>query len=267
MGSSVKRVNVPPCALRGQQLKEIAWQVFQYQYFDGITVCAQKSDIPFYGTALTLMLKNFRRPVVFFAHEEQAAEAERWASLGVAGIFALGDDGLDLACRTTVDEKGRLCSPFYPPVGRHEGGFYEIFRRLLPMDEPDPFLMCDAMNDSIILSYPGEDMAERQGLMEASGVLMALQTEEDAEWLFSTQMPVLQKLHRRRIPVLVTGLKARPDDPKRRRMLLLSGVTPAGDMTREAAAVKLMWTLARTGSAEGVKLYFGLSFGGEVTQG
>jgi L-asparaginase/Glu-tRNA(Gln) amidotransferase subunit D len=51
-----------------------------------------------------------------------------------------------------------------------------------------------------------------------------------------------------------------------RRALLRTGVVSAGDMTRETALVKLMWTLARTNSVNGVRMYFSLSFGGELTQ-
>lgn len=264
MDGTIKRINVPAGALKAQQLRDLAWQVFQYQYFKGIIVCASASEIPVYGTALALMLKNFRRPVVFFPNEEQEAEAAVWASLGVSGIFALGDDGLDLACRVTW-RNGRLTSPNYPQVGR-----WEVRRRilsdLLPMEEPDPFLMCDSLNEGVMVFYPEDTLAERKELLEAKGILIALWGEENIHWLFQEQMPVLQKLRRKRIPVVVAGLPAALDEPRLRRQLLLSGVIPAGDMTREAALVKLMWTLARTGSMDGVRLYFGLSFAGEVTQ-
>lgn len=262
--ATIKRINVPCGAVRAKQLRNLAWQVFQYQYFEGIIVYASACDIPFYGAALALMLKNFRRSVVFFSREGQEADAAAWAGLGISGIFALGDDGLDLACRVTWKD-GRLISPNYPQVGRWEVR-RQIFEELLPMEEPDPFLMCDSLNEGVTIFYPGDRIAERKELFEAKGILIALQREENLQWLFQEQMPILQKLRRQRIPVVVAGLPAALDDSQLRRQLLLSGVIPAGDMTREAALVKLMWTLARTASMDGVRLYFGLSFAGEVTQ-
>lgn len=266
LGKSVKRVDVPPGAMDSQRLKALAWEVFQYQYFDGIIIHAPALDIPFYGTALTLMLKNFRHPVVFFSREEQSEEAEEWAKLGFSGIFAMGDDGFDLACRTTLEASGRLHSPRYPAVGHYDGFCRVVHQHLLPMEETDPFLMCDALNTSVLLIRPDCSLEERPDVLEVRGLVISLSSEEDVRWLLEGQMGVLRTLHRKKIPVLVTGLPSEVVDPVRRRQLLLSGILPAGDMTPEAAAVKLMWTLARTGSSEGVKLYFGLSFGGEVTQ-
>jgi glycosyltransferase involved in cell wall biosynthesis len=79
-------------------------------------------------------------------------------------------------------------------------------------------------------------------------------------------LDMLSALHRSHIPVVVTGLPEDVSDPKLRRALLRTGVVSAGDMTRETALVKLMWTLARTNSVNGVRMYFSLSFGGELTQ-
>lgn len=265
MYKSVKQINIPSGTLRASELKRLAMEVFQYQYFDGITLLAESRDIPFYGTALSLMLKNFHRPIVFFDQEHKAQEAAEWAEQGVNGVFALGDDGLDLACRTTYEPSTGLVSPHYPSIG-----LWTVKRsfltHLLPKEEQDPFLMCDAMKDEVLIFYPGDDLASRTDLNQVSGILIALDGEKDMKWLLEEQMPTLTRLRRRRIPVVVTGLPQNTDDPLRRRQLLLSGVISARDMTREAALVKLMWTLARTGSMDGVKLYFSLSFAGEVTQ-
>lgn len=262
---SIKRIQVPEGALKASQLKEFAWQVFQYHYFEGIIIYARACDIPFYGMALSLMLKNLRRPVVFFSREEDELTAEAWASQGVNGIFAVADDGLDLACRTTCIDGRRLISPHYPQVG-----VWQVRRsfitQLLPPEEQDPFLMCDAMNENVIAFYPEDDLSQRRDIFDAKGILITLREPEDWQWLFEEQMPMLVKLHRKQIPVVVVGLPEEISEPAQRRQLLLSGVVSAGDMTREAASIKLMWTLARTASVSGVKLYFGLSFAGEVTQ-
>lgn len=265
MGKAIKRIDVPTGTLRASELKRLAMEVFQYQYFDGIILFAAPCDIPFYGTALSLILKNFHRPIVFFHKEHLAQDATAWAELGVNGVFALGDDGLDLACRTTYEPCDGLCSPHYPQVGQWTVR-RSFLQHLLPLEERDPFLMCDAMNDKVLAFYPGDDLASHPGLETMSGVLIAVNGEKDMKWLLEEQMPALTRLRRRRIPVVVTGLPMDTGDPIRRRQLLLSGIISAGDMTREAALVKLMWTLARTTSFDGLRLYFGLSFAGEVSQ-
>lgn len=262
MGISIKRINVPAGTLRAASMKKLAGEVFQYQYFDGVTLFCPPGDVPFYGTALSLMLKNFHRPIVFFTRESQASEAEAWAALGVNGVFAMGDDGFDLACRTTYTAEKGLHSPHYPQVG-HWTVRRSILTNLLPKEEDDPFLMCDAMNDNILVFYPGDDLLSRPELETISGIHISISKEEDLQWLLVEQMPALTLMRRKGVPVVVTGLPPQLDIPMRRRQLLLSGVVSAGDMTREAAMVKLMWTLARTGSQNGVKLYFSLSFAGE----
>lgn len=265
MEKAIKRIDVPTGTLRASELKRLAMEVFQYQYFDGIILHAASCDIPFYGTALSLILKNFHRPIVFFDKEYLAHDAAAWAELGVNGIYALGHDGLDLACRTTYEPDSGLMSPHYPPVGQWTVR-RSFLQHLLPMEEKDPFLMCDAMNDKVLAFYPGDDMNSRRDLEMVSGVLIGIKGEQDMKWLLEEQMPALTRLRRNRVPVVVTGLPKDTGDPVRRRQLLLSGIISAGDMTREAALVKLMWTLARTASFDGVRLYFGLSFAGEVTQ-
>lgn len=265
MGKSIKHIRIPAGTLRAEGMKQLASQVFQYQYFDGVILCAPACDVPFYGTALSLMLKNFHRPIVFFTSDAQEHEAEVWASQEVNGVFAIGEDGLNLACRTTYSTETGLISPHYPQVGRWTV-CRSFLKTLLPLEEQAPFLMCDAMNDNILVLYPGDDLLTRPELETASGIFISIQNEGDLDWLFTEQMAALTKLRRRRVPVVLSGLPDQLEDPIHRRQLLLSGVISAGDMTREAALVKLMWTLARTGSQEGVKLYFGLSFAGEVTQ-
>lgn len=263
----IKRLVVPSAGMEPRNLQALARLVAQYQYFDGLVLRAMPWDLPFYGMALTLMLKNFRLPVVLYTQQDQEWEAVAWAEQGFAGIFALGGDGFDLACRTTCTGGGRVVSPHYAPVGRSDGWTHEVLRDLLPNAEPDPFLLCDALNERVTQFFPGTELVSLDDLRRSSGVLIPLRDfERETRWLLHEQRSILSELHRRRIPVVVTDLPDEVSDPQLRRDLLRTGVVSAGDMTREAALVKLMWTLARTSSVNGVRMYFSLSFGGEMTQ-
>lgn len=263
----IKRLEVPEAALSARKMQVLSRLVAQYRYFDGVVLHALPWDLPFYGMSLTLMLKNFRLPVVLYCQDDQRREAVRWAEQGATGVYALGSDGLDLACRTTCTGAGRIISPHYPPVGRTDGWTHQLFHDLLPPTEPDPFMVCDAMNENVAQIFPGTDLRSRPDLLESSGVLVVLDDfDEQGRWLLEEQNTALLRLHRERLPVVVTGLPEQVEDPSMRRALLRAGVISAGDMTREAALVKFMWTLARTNSINGVKMYFSLSFGGEVTQ-
>ncbi len=264
---NIKRLEVPSAGLEPRNLQALARLVAQYRYFDGLVLHALPWDLPFYGMALTLMLKNFRLPVVLYAQESQVEEAVTWAAQGYSGVFALGSDGFDLACRTTCTGAGRVISPHYPPVGRTDGWAHQVLSDLLPPSEPDPFLLCDALNDRVTQLFPGTELVSRDDLLQSSGVLIPLREfERETRWLLEEQKKMLSELHRRRIPVVVTDLPDEVEDVQLRRNLLRTGVVSAGDMTREAALVKLMWTLARTNSVNGVRMYFSLSFGGELTQ-
>jgi hypothetical protein len=263
----IKRLEVPGSALGPRKMQVLARAVAQYQYFDGVVLHAMPWDLPFYGMALTLMLKNFRPPVVLYSQEDQVEEAVAWAEQGASGIFALGSDGFDLACRTTCTAGGRVISPVFPPVGRSDGWTHQVLHDLLPVREPDPFLLCDALNENVNQLFPGTQLVSRDDLLSSAGVLVPLKEfERETRWLLEEQRDMLSALHRSRIPVVVTGLPEDVSDPMLRRALLRTGVVSAGDMTRETALVKLMWTLARTNSVNGVRMYFSLSFGGELTQ-
>jgi hypothetical protein len=142
-----------------------------------------------------------------------------------------------------------------------------VLHDLLPVREPDPFLLCDALNENVNQLFPGTQLVSRDDLLSSAGVLVPLKEfERETRWLLEEQRDMLSALHRSRIPVVVTGLPEDVSDPMLRRALLRTGVVSAGDMTRETALVKLMWTLARTNSVNGVRMYFSLSFGGELTQ-
>lgn len=243
--------------------RKLAWDVFQYQYFDAIVIRAPLDTIPSLGMALSLMLKNFSRPILLYGRPEQAGLAETWARhCPSGGVFALGDATLLLACRTTYSLQWGLTSPSCPPIGSLEKGTFCFYRRPgHPNRRPEEAMVCDAMNENIGLVMPGYAFAQEGKLLERSAYLVL--PGKNCDWLFQEQQEVLRCLRRAQIPVVVCGLPARIEEPLLRRRLLRSGVISAGSMTPEAAAVKLMWTMARTGTPKGVRLYFNLSFAGE----
>lgn len=260
----IKHLRLPE-RIQVQDWGKLAWDVFQYQYFDAIVIRAPSNTIPALGMALSLMLKNFSRPILLYGRQEQTELAEAWARhCPGAGVFALGDATLLLACRTTFTPETGLTSPFCPPVASLEKGnfcFYGKPER--PPRHPDEAMVCDAVNTNIGLVMPGYAFAPEEKLLERSAYLVLLDSPANCDWLFDDQREILNRLRRAQIPVVVCGLPAQIDEPMLRRQLLRSGVISADSMTVEAAIVKLMWTMARTGTPKGVRLYFALSFAGE----
>lgn len=244
---------------------KLAWDVFQYQYFDAIVIRAPLDTIPWLGMALSLMLKNFSRPILLYGRPEQDGLAEAWARhCSGGGVFALGNATLLLACRTTYSLREGLTSPSYPPIGSLENGTFCFYRKAEQSSRrSDAAMVCDAINENIGLVMPGYAFAQEGKLLERSAYLVMLDSTANCDWLFDGQRKVLDRLRRAQIPVVVCGLPSRIEEPMLRRRLLRSGVISAGSMTAEAAAVKLMWTMARTGTPKGVRLYFNLSFAGE----
>lgn len=262
----VKRLQLPE-RMYLNDMKNLAWGVFQYQYFDAVIIHAQAHLIPYLGTALAMMLKNFHRPVVFYSEDWQESQAMEWSRHCSHGVYALGTGGLYLACRTAYLPERGVYSPYEAPVGVVENGIYCFYQNRIPRISSDPPMVCDAVNDKIGLVLPGYMFAKLGTLLEKDAYFVMLDGSRNSiEWLFRDKRDMLDRLRRAQIPVVVHGLPPVVRDPYLRRMILRSGVILTGDMTKEAALVKLMWTMARTAAPEGVRLYFSLSFAGETSQ-
>lgn len=254
-----------PERIQTSSMKKLAWQVFQYPYFDAVLIRAAGFHIPYLGAALALMLKNFRRPVLFYQTDEEQTQAEHWARNCCPGVYALEQDLLYLACRTTYSPNAGITSPYYPPVGLRGGSGYCVYQDRVPAVEQEEAMVCDAVNENIGFVRPGFAFATPETLLEKSAYFVLLKGEEDIDWLLDGQKKLLEQLRRAQIPVVVHGFPQQMPLPLRRRVLR-AGVIPTGDMTREAAWIKCMWTMARCSAPESVRLYFSLNFGGEMTQ-
>ncbi len=261
--ADIKRIRLPERVHVGGWGK-LAWEVFQYQYFDAVIIQAPMPLIPYLGTALAMMLKNFRRPVIFYGEEWQEQTALQWARHCPSGIYALGEDALYLACCTSYSPETGVCSPHARPMGVVEQGAYHFYPHRGPRVSSDPPMVCDAMNRQVGLVRPGYSFTQPGKLLEQSSYFVVVRNRSGMDWLFEDKRDILNRLRRAQIPVVVYGFPPVVKDPQMRRSILRSGVILTGDMTMEASLVKLMWTMARTGSPDGVRLYFSLNFAGET---
>lgn len=255
-----------PERIRPSAIKELAWKVFQYQYFEGILIHCPSYQIPYVGAGLSLMLKNFHRPIILYHEEGQRTQGENWVRNSCPGVYVLEDEVLYLACRTAFSPKSGITSPYHPPVGLVSDNFYCIYQDRVPRIPEEEPMVCDAISENIGLVRPGFAFAPEETLFEKDAYFVLLHGPEDRTWLFDQQKTVLERLRKQEIPVVVHGFPPQIEEPQLRRQILRSGVILTGDMTQEAALMKLMWTMARCSAPESVRLYFSLSFGGEVTQ-
>lgn len=261
----IKYIRLPE-RIRPSAMKKLAWQVFQYQYFEGILIHAADYQIPYLGAGLSLMLKNFHRPIIFYHDDRQQTQAEGWVRNCCPGVYVLEGQVLYLACRTAFSPKMGITSPYHPPVGLMSGNRYCIYQDRVPRIPEEEPMVCDALSEKVGLVRPGFAFAPQETLLEKDSYFVLLGGPEDVAWLFEEQKAVLEQLRRREIPVVVHGFPPQINSHQLRRQILRAGVILTGDMTCEAALVKLMWTMARCSAPESVRLYFSLSFAGEVTQ-
>lgn len=263
--ADIKRIRLPE-RVHMDGWRNLAWEVFQYQYFDAVVIQANMALIPYLGTALSMMLRNFHRPVIFYAEDWQEQQALQWARHCQSGVYVLGTGGLYLACRTSYSPETGIISPYEAPVGVVENGMYCFYQNLVPKVSHDPPMICDAMNSRVGMVMPGYSFAQPGKLLEKSAYFVVVHDRSSMDWLFEDKHDILNRLRRAQIPVVVHGFPPTVNDPQMRRQILRSGVILTGDMTLEASLVKLMWTMARTSAPEGVRLYFSLSFAGETSQ-
>lgn len=274
--------------IQPEHWSQIAGRVFEVlDEYDGVVVTHGTDTMAYTAAAMSFMLRNLKKSVVLTGSQipfgeplsdaipniQTAIEAVRSRIPGVTVAFGYKVINGTRAVKTSTMEIDAFSSVGAPPIAVVEAAGLRVFRdRVVPFRDDEPTTLENDLSPDVFLLklLPGTrpelldalaDMGYRGLVIEAFGAGGVHYEGKD--------LPArIKKLTNSGVAVVACSqcLSGWVDLSiyEVGRRLLDSGVIPAGDMTTEAAVVKLKWALGRTSDPAGLKAIFSRSYAGEI---
>lgn len=257
-----------------------------YENYDAFLVLQGTDTMAYTASALSLILRGLKKPVVLTGSMKSVVEEDSdapgnvrtslefiWEAVKreISGVFLVFNNKVIWGVRASKINTAGLdafASINYPLVATaDENGITirHVPKRVFTCQRPG---LDEALNDNIVVlkAFPGMrpkvlDVAISSGV---EGVIL------EAFGLGGLSQELVEKLGdlSERIPVVITtqstfgGVDMKVYEVGRR--LLDTGVIPACDMSKECATVKLMWSLGKTRRVDEVRTIFLKSFEDEI---
>jgi L-asparaginase len=279
-------------AIDSADMRPDKWQVLAREVhagvgsgkYDGVVVVHGTDTMAYSATALSLMLGDLPRPVVFTGAQRPLAEARSDAAQNLVDaalvatlavpevVVAFGSRGLR-GCRSTKRDAwdyDAFDSPNCPPlvklgIGVEVAGHVRAARQLAELD--------DRLEPSVLAVrvFPGLDPRLVLGAIRSGvkGLVLEAYGTGTLPCLDGSLIPALEEANERHVPVVLVSqcLRGHVDLTRYEGALKASraGAISGGDMTVEAAIAKLMIGLGRYGAGDELRRYFATSAVGELT--
>ena len=279
-------------AIDSADMRPDKWQVLAREVhagvgsgkYDGVVVVHGTDTMAYSATALSLMLGDLPRPVVFTGAQRPLAEARSDAAQNLVDaalvatlavpevVVAFGSRGLR-GCRSTKRDAwdyDAFDSPNCPPlvklgIGVEVAGHVRAARELAELD--------DRLEPSVLAVrvFPGLDPRLVLGAIRSGvkGLVLEAYGTGTLPCLEGSLIPALEEANERQVPVVLVSqcLRGHVDLTRYEGALKASraGAISGGDMTVEAAIAKLMIGLGRFGAGDELRRYFATSAVGELT--
>ncbi len=272
--------------IRPQQWQLIATHIFENRAnYDGIVVSHGTDTMAYSASAVTFMLPNIDKPVVFTGSQLPLADilsdgpdnlrtAFAMAASGNPGVFLAFDRKIMLGCRA-VKVRASGFSAFESVNARYAGHVSNLGlvldRQVLPKPQAPAQLKTEISESVFLLKLtPGLNPAifDMLAAMGYKGIVIEAFGLGGINVL-SKGLRGIQRAIEDDISIVITtqGLYDSSDLQVYQvgNQLLRSGVIQGRDMTSEAAMTKLMWAIGQGYSHQEIAKLFEKSLAGEIT--
>ncbi len=266
----------------------------KYEQYDGFVVLHGTDTMSYTASALSFMLENLRKPVVFTGSQipigvlrtdgrENLITAIEIAGAYVAGVARVGEVSLYFqnklyrANRTTkwsAEDLDAFRSPNFPPLAEVGVNIYYNTQLVLPGQGGEKLRVSNSMSDgvAVVTLIPALSLEMFEQMLSCQGLRgVVLQTygagnaPTDARFL-----DVIKRAVERGIVILnisqCTNGRVEMSLYQTGLALEEAGVVCGYDMTLEAATTKMSYLLGKYRSAEAVKESLKINLKGELSQ-
>lgn len=283
--SVVEIINIDSTDLDPKVWTRLARIIYEkYSDFDGFVVTHGTDTLAYTASALSFALGNLTKPVVFTGSQRTIDDIPSdaggniinsvlLATRDVAGIFIVFGSKILWGSRATKVSESKLeafDTPMVLPAGEIslELKLDEKFHNRGSQKKHPTSIIPDFNSDIIVISVtPGLNASYLEGFLDRyKGIILKGFGPGNIP---TSLLSFLKKAKEREIPVVITSQcqkgVAKMDLYYAGYHAKELGVISGHDMTIEAAAVKLMWILARTRDIKKIRQVFEKNIAGEVT--
>ena len=275
--------------IQPEEWRLIARTVYEHLAdYDGIIITHGTDTMAYTASALSFMLQNLPKSVVFTGSQLPLEDPHTDALQNLYTAVSAVDEGI---CGVTVAFNRRIIcgtravkvstmgfDAFHsinaPPMAEIYADGMRVYRRSThELDPTRPIQFDDTLESNVFLLklIPGTrpEIFDALAAMDYKGIVLEAFGAGGLHYINRDLLDRLEMITSRGIPVVVCSqcLYERSDLSiyEVGQRLLAKGVIPGNDMTTEAAVTKLMWVLGQTRNREEIERYFRRSLAGEST--